>query len=100
MGNNRKSPVRFQNKVFIGRIKGLATLRIIECDRMSRRRKGGWKSSALRNIVFKMNHHALNPEHLALTRRGFLRRCGMGMGALGLANLLGNTGLLNLAQAS
>jgi hypothetical protein len=47
-----------------------------------------------------MNHHALNPEHLALTRRGFLRRCGMGMGALGLANLLGNTGLLSEARAS
>src|SRR5579862_9420168 len=35
-----------------------------------------------------MNHHAPNPEHLALTRRDFLHRCGMGMGAIGLANLL------------
>jgi Protein of unknown function (DUF1501) len=47
-----------------------------------------------------MNHHPLNPEHLALTRRGFLRRCGMGMGALGLANLFGNLGMLNQAKAS
>ncbi|EEF59199.1 DUF1501 domain-containing protein [Pedosphaera parvula] len=47
-----------------------------------------------------MNHHAFNPEHLALTRRGFLRRCGMGMGALGLANLFGNLGMLNQAKAS
>ena len=37
-----------------------------------------------------MNHHAFNPEHLALTRRNFLRRCGMGMGALGLASLVGS----------
>src|SRR6202167_2683981 len=35
-----------------------------------------------------MNHHAPNPEHLALTRRDFLCRCGMGMGAIGLAELL------------
>src|SRR5271155_3616617 len=46
-----------------------------------------------------MNHHAPNPEHLALTRRDFLRRCGMGMGALGLAGLLGNLGFVNNAQA-
>ena len=36
-----------------------------------------------------MNHHAFNPEHLALTRREFLNRCGMGMGALSLASLFG-----------
>src|SRR5881394_2792976 len=36
-----------------------------------------------------MRHHPLNPEHLALTRREFLSRCGMGMGALGLGALLG-----------
>src|SRR6478609_3760577 len=36
-----------------------------------------------------MNHHAFNPEHLALTRREFLSRCGMGMGAIGLGTLLG-----------
>src|SRR5579871_5124692 len=47
-----------------------------------------------------MNHHAPNPEHLALTRRDFLRRCGMGMGALGLAGLLGNLGFSNLASAA
>jgi hypothetical protein len=46
-----------------------------------------------------MNHHAPNPEHLALTKRDFLRRCGMGMGALGLAGLLGNVGFLNSARA-
>jgi hypothetical protein len=46
-----------------------------------------------------MNHHPFNPEHLALTRRGFLRRCGMGMGAIGLANLFGSVDLLNSARA-
>src|SRR5436190_19450254 len=46
-----------------------------------------------------MNHHPLNPEHLALTRRDFLCRCGMGMGALGLASLFGNFGFLNQAKA-
>jgi len=37
----------------------------------------------------EMKHHPLDPEHLALTRRQFLNRCGMGMGALGLAGLVG-----------
>src|SRR5688500_16127849 len=37
-----------------------------------------------------MGHHKPNHEHLALTRREFLCRCGMGMGSLGLATLLGN----------
>ena len=46
-----------------------------------------------------MNHHAPNLEHLALTRRKFLRRCGMGMGTIGLAGLLGNLGFLNSANA-
>jgi hypothetical protein len=36
-----------------------------------------------------MKHHRPNPEHLALTRREFLTRCGMGMGALGLTQLVG-----------
>src|SRR5215204_916238 len=36
-----------------------------------------------------MGHHAFNPEHAALTRREFLSRCGMGMGALGLSTVLG-----------
>jgi len=35
-----------------------------------------------------MSHHPFNPEHLALTRREFLNRCGMGMGALGLTGLV------------
>ena len=35
-----------------------------------------------------MSHHTFNPEHLALTRREFLNRCGMGMGALCLGSLL------------
>src|ERR1700733_5978974 len=46
-----------------------------------------------------MSHHALNPEHLALTRREFLHRCGMGMGAIGLAELLSTLGGANSAQA-
>ena len=47
-----------------------------------------------------MSHHAPNPEHLALTRREFLSRCGMGMGTLGLASLLGQLGLPQRAAAS
>lgn len=46
-----------------------------------------------------MNHHSFNPEHLALTRREFLNRCGMGMGALGLTGLLGSS-LTNSADAA
>src|ERR1051325_2829869 len=46
-----------------------------------------------------MNHHAPNFEHFALTRREFLCRCGMGMGAVTLASLFGNLGLINSAQA-
>ena len=38
-----------------------------------------------------MPHHKFNPEHLALTRREFLNRCGMGMGAIGLGGLLRDT---------
>src|SRR5262245_14561569 len=47
-----------------------------------------------------MRHHAPNPEHLALTRREFLNRCGMGMGALGLGSLLGSVGFTGSAAAS
>ena len=47
-----------------------------------------------------MQHHALNPEHLALTRREFLNRCGMGMGALGLGSVLAQLGVPRLATAS
>ena len=39
-----------------------------------------------------MSHHPFSPEHLALTRREFLSRCGMGMGALGLASMVGSIG--------
>ncbi len=46
-----------------------------------------------------MSHHPFNPEHLALTRREFLNRCGMGMGALGLAGLV-NQAFTPSAQAS
>ncbi len=41
-----------------------------------------------------MEHHPPNPEHLFLTRREFLRRSGMGFGAMGLASLLSSQGLL------
>jgi hypothetical protein len=34
-----------------------------------------------------MKHHAPNLEHLALTRREFLCRCGMGMATIGLSTL-------------
>ena len=46
-----------------------------------------------------MSHHAPNSEHLALTRREFLSRCGMGMGSLGLASLLGSVGVVPRAAA-
>jgi hypothetical protein len=46
-----------------------------------------------------MSHHKFNPEHLALTRREFLNRCGMGMGALSLGALLKDA-LVPSAQAS
>src|SRR5882672_8653906 len=46
-----------------------------------------------------MEHHANDPEHLALTRREFLCRCGMGMGALGLGGLIGNLGFTQSAHA-
>jgi hypothetical protein len=36
-----------------------------------------------------MGYHPPSPEHLFLTRREFLSRCGMGMGLLGLAGLCG-----------
>lgn len=46
-----------------------------------------------------MGHHGLNPEHLALTRREFLCRCGMGMGAVSLATILGDLNFLNAAES-
>jgi hypothetical protein len=39
-----------------------------------------------------MSHHKPNPEDLFLTRREFLCRCEMGMGALALNNLLADVG--------
>jgi hypothetical protein len=45
-----------------------------------------------------MGHHGPNFEHLALTRREFLSRCGMGMGAMSLAGFFG--GLLNSPTAA
>ena len=36
-----------------------------------------------------MSHHRPDPAQLALTRREFLQQCGMGMGLVGLAGLVG-----------
>src|SRR5215813_13675204 len=47
-----------------------------------------------------MEHHKPNPAHWALTRREFLCRCGMGMGAVSLGSLLGGLVTPNSAQAS
>ena len=41
-----------------------------------------------------MLHHRPNPADAFLSRRDLLRRCGMGMGGLTLATLLGETGML------
>ena len=43
--------------------------------------------------------HRLGPDVAFLNRRQFLGRCGMGMGALGLAQLMGTTGMLSASQA-
>jgi len=45
------------------------------------------------------SHHLPDPEHLALTRRDFLCRCGMGMGAVSFATLFGGFNAVNSAQA-
>ena len=37
------------------------------------------------------SHHAYDPEHLFLTRRDFLNRCGMGLGSLALGSLFQET---------
>src|SRR5438093_2605942 len=47
-----------------------------------------------------MSHHPANLDHLALTRREFLYRCGMGMGAVSLAGLFSNLGSLGSASAA
>src|SRR2546428_12340345 len=41
-----------------------------------------------------MSHHKPRLEDAFLTRRDFLCQCGMGMGALGFASLMAQTGLL------
>jgi len=41
-----------------------------------------------------MPHHQPRLEDAFLTRRDFLCKCGMGMGALGFASLMAQTGLL------
>lgn len=47
------------------------------------------------------SHHDIPLDHLFLTRRRFLQRAGMGMGALGLATLVGSQeGLGGLARAA
>ena len=46
-----------------------------------------------------MSHHAPSLDHLALTRRQFLQQCGMGMGTLGLATVLGSLGGSDTARA-
>src|SRR5678815_2593103 len=45
-------------------------------------------------------HHRTDPEHLALTRREFLCRCGMGMGAVSVGALFGGFSFLNSANAT
>ena len=47
-----------------------------------------------------MFHHQPRPQAAFLTRRDFLCRCGMGLGALSLAPLLGETGLFSTASAA
>ena len=47
-----------------------------------------------------IQHHPPNLEHLSLTRREFLARCGMGMGTLGLTGLFGQIGFPTPAPAS
>ena len=43
-----------------------------------------------------MGHHPLNLEHLAYTRRDFLSRAGMGLGALGLGGMVAEGNPLSL----
>jgi hypothetical protein len=46
-----------------------------------------------------INEHVARPEDFAITRRQFLNRFGMGLGALGLASLLGPELLIGSASA-
>src|SRR5882672_1714506 len=45
-------------------------------------------------------HHPPSLKDLFVTRRSFLTRCGMGMGAMSLAALFGETGLVPSARAA
>src|SRR6185503_18025199 len=47
-----------------------------------------------------MSHHKPRLQDAFLTRRDFLCRCGMGMGALSLAGLFGEAGLFPAANAA
>lgn len=47
-----------------------------------------------------MSHHPLQIEDALLTRRGFLCRCGMGLGSLGLAGLLQSAGVAQAAESA
>src|SRR5512142_2610086 len=47
-----------------------------------------------------MSHHAPRIEDLLFTRRDFLNRCGMGMGALALGSILGKTMGLHAAESA
>jgi hypothetical protein len=49
--------------------------------------------------TFAMQHHKPRLEDSFLTRREFLGRCGMGMGALSLASLMNSSGMF-LSQAA
>ena len=42
----------------------------------------------------------INPANCLLSRRQLLSRCGMGMGSLALADILGRSGMLSAAEAS
>src|SRR4051812_38354534 len=46
------------------------------------------------------NNHRPRLEHLFLTRRELLGRCGMGFGAMALAGLMSDLGLASPAEAS
>jgi hypothetical protein len=47
-----------------------------------------------------MSHHGLDWQHRLLTRRELLGRCGMGLGALGLASLMSDLGLTTAEAAN
>src|SRR5262245_55605728 len=47
-----------------------------------------------------MSHHPIRLEDAFLTRRDFLCRCGMGLGAVALTNLLSQVGFIPTAQAA